>query len=170
MDLPLVKYLETPVPLEWGTLFVPAQSAKFRPFNPSLRIPILLENGQSLREADASVCWLSKMVGSKFWRIDPNLLGLIRWISWGNSFGNAFSLVHFEHSTNQRCHQGPMDLPKVVEGEALLQESAAQLDEYLQGKKFLLRSGLSYADFRVTTFLLFNDVTYPPKSEIGGDC
>jgi glutathione S-transferase len=161
----VARYLEAPVVFEWAAPFDPSYSARFRSLNPSLRLPILTENCKSLWEADAIACRLSVLVGSNFWRMDQDSPDMIRWISWGKeNFVRACDIVHFEYGTKQRYKIGPIDVAKVVEGDALFQESATQLDVHLEDNEFLLSSGLSYADFRMATFLPFNDVACLPLS------
>jgi glutathione S-transferase len=166
LALAVARHLEAPVHYEWAAPFDPAQSAKFRKLNPSLRIPILVENGKSLWEADAIACRLSMMMKSNFWRMDDELPDMIRWISWGKiNFVHGCDMVSFEYGTKQRYGIGPVDADNVVAGLALFRESAAQLDDHLCNREFLLDSGLSYADFRMATFLPFNDVMNLPLSE-----
>ena len=162
----MARHLNAPVTLEWASPFDPAQSKKFRALNPSLLIPILVENGKSLWEADAIACRLSMMVGSNFWRMDSDLPDMIRWISWGKpSFVHGCDMVHFEVGTKQRYHPGPVDQSKIKKGLELFHKSASQLNTHLQDRDFLLESGLSYADFRMATFLPFNDVAKLPLSD-----
>ena len=166
LALAVARHLKADVTLEWAAPFDPAQSAKFRPLNPSLRIPILLENGHSLWEADAIACRLSMMTQSHFWRMDEDTPEMIRWISWGkDNFVWACDMVSFEFGTKQRYGIGPVDPEKVKEGEALFHESAAQLNDHLTGRDWLLDSGLSYADFRMATFLPYNDVMGLPIAD-----
>ena len=91
---------------------------------------------------------------------------MIRWISWGKpSFVHACDMVHFEVGTKQRYGLGPLNEAKVSEGLELFHLSAAQLDAHLKGRDWLLASGVSYADFRMATFLPFNDVMRLPIAE-----
>ena len=54
------KHLNAPVSYEFAAPLAPGQAEKFKPLNPSLRVPILLEaDGSSLWEADAIACRLS---------------------------------------------------------------------------------------------------------------
>ena len=166
LALAVARHLQAPVTLEWAAPFDPAQSDKFRSLNPSLRIPILADNGKSLWEADAIACRLSMVAGSSFWRMDSDLPDMIRWISWGKAnFVHACDMVHFEYGTKQRYGIGPVDASKVAEGERMFHEAAAQLNAHMQGREFLLDSGISYADFRMATFLPFNDVTCLPLAD-----
>lgn len=153
------RFLEAPVDLVWAAPFDPSQSDFFRKLNPMLRIPILVESGKSLWEADAIACRLSQLTGSTFWRMDAELPDLIRWISWGKAnFVQACDMVNFELGTKQRYGLGPIDRAKVQEGREFFAETAAILNDHLARRAFLLDSGISYADFRMATFLPYNDV------------
>ena len=58
--------------------FAPGQAERYRPMNPSLRLPILEEDdGSSLFEADAIACRLSQLAGSEFWRTGAELPGTV---------------------------------------------------------------------------------------------
>ena len=162
----VARYLNAPVTLQWASPFDPSQSEKFRALNPTQLIPILTEDGSPLWEVDAIACRLSMMVGSNFWRMDADMPDMIRWISWGKpNFVHGCDMVSFEYGTKQRYGIGPVDPAKVKEGLVLFHKSAAQLDAHLQGREFLLESGLSYADFRMATFLPFNDVMKLPLGD-----
>lgn len=160
------RYLEAPVTYEWAAPFAPGEDVKFRPLNPSLRIPILVEGGKSLFEADAIACRLSQMVGSEFWRTGAELPDMIRWISWSrDNFMHACDMVHFERGTKQRYNLGALDEVMVARGMDRFHETAGILDAHLQRQDFLLASGLSYADFRMAAFLPFNDVAKLPLTD-----
>ena len=163
LALAAARHLRAPVECEWASPFDHDQREKFEALNPSLLIPILVEEGKPLWEADAIACRLSMMVGSNFWRMDADMPEMIRWISWGKAyFVHACDMVHFEYGTKQRYSLGPVDAAKIIEGDARFATAATQLDAHLKGKEFLLESGLSYADFRMATFLPFNDVACLP--------
>lgn len=163
----VARYLQAPVAWEWAAPFDPAQSGRFRPLNPSLRIPILTEpNRPPLWEADAIAARLCQITGSDFWRMGAEMPDMIRWISWGhNYFVRACEAVHFEYGTKQRYHLGPVDSAAVAQGMEDFRIHAAQLNSHLEGRDFLLESGLSYADFRMATFLPFNDVAGLPLGD-----
>jgi glutathione S-transferase len=125
-----------------------------------------LDGARSLWEADAIACRLAMMTGSPFWRLDEELPDMIRWISWGKAnFVLACDMVCFEFGTKQRYGLGPVDEAEVAKGEALFHESAAQLNAHLRGRAHLLGSGISYADFRMATFLPFNDAAGLPLAD-----
>ncbi|RZJ09196.1 MAG: glutathione S-transferase family protein [Rubrivivax sp.] len=160
------RHLNAPVAYEWAAPLAPGEDVKFRPLNPSLRIPILAEDGGSLWEADAIACRLSQMVGSEFWRTGPELPDMIRWISWSrDNFMHACDMVHFERGTKLRYSLGELDEGTVARGMDRFRETAGILDAHLAQQEFLLASGLSYADFRMGVFLPFNDIAKLPLAE-----
>jgi glutathione S-transferase len=162
----VARYLAAPVRLEWAAPFHPDQSGFFRRLNPSLRIPILVENGASLWEADAIACRLSQMVGSDFWRMGAEMPEMIRWISWGKeNFVRACDIVSYERGTRLRYDQGPTDPAMVARGLAQFHEAAAQLNGHLAGRDWLVGDSPSHADFRMATFLPFNDVMKLPLED-----
>ena len=146
--------------------FAPGQAETYRELNPSLSIPILEEEQGTLWEADAIACRLSRLSGTDFWRTDDaGEPDMIRWLSWGKAnFVMACDQVHFEFGTKERYRLGPVDGSKVEEGRALFHRSARILEAHLKMRSFLLDTGLSYADFRMATFLPFNDVAGLPLS------
>lgn len=160
------RHLAAPVRFEFAAPLAPGQAERFRPLNPSLRVPILAEAGGSLWEADAIACRLSQAVGSDFWRSGSELPDMVRWLSWArDNFMMACDMVHFERGTKQRYGLGAVDEALVAQGLARFHETAAILDAHLARQDWLLRSGLSYADFRMATFLPFNDVARLPLED-----
>ncbi len=159
----VARHLNAPVTYEWAAPFHPDQAARFLALNPTQRIPILLEDGQPLWETDAIACRLSQLAASDFWRQGRDLPDMIRWISWGKeTFVRACDMVHFERGTKQRYHIGPVDAAKLAEGHALFDQAAPILDAHLRQHDWLTGESPSYADFRMATFLPFNDVARLP--------
>lgn len=155
----VARYLKADVTFEFASPFAPGQAERFRPLNPNLSLPILAWPGGSLWEADAIACRLSRDVGSDFWRTGNDEPEMIRWLSWGKeNFARACDMVHFERGTKQRYHLGPIDRQLVEEGLKLFHTMAAILQAGLAGRQWLVGDRVSYADFRMATFLPFNDV------------
>jgi glutathione S-transferase len=161
------RHLNAPVSYQFAAPLAPGQADKFRPLNPSLRVPILVESdGRSLWEADAIACRLSQLVGSEFWRTGAELPDMIRWISWSrDNFMHACDMVHFERGTKLRYGLGALDEGTVARGLERFRETAAILDAHLARQDWLLASGLSYADFRMGVFLPYNDVARLPLAD-----
>jgi glutathione S-transferase len=162
----VAKYLRAPVSFEWAAPLAPGEAEKFRALNPSLRLPILVESEGSLWEADAIACRLSQMTRSELWRSGAELPDMIRWLSWARDhFTRACDVVHFERGTKLRYSLGALDEALLAQGLSDFGESATVLEAHLSRRDWLLASGLSYADFRMATFLPFNDVARLPLSD-----
>ncbi len=160
------RHLGVDLRFEWCAPFDPAHTDFFRTLNPSRRIPILQENGNTLWEADAIACRLAQIAGSDFWRMGAQMPEMIRWISWGKAnFVAACDQVHFEFGTKQRYHLGPVDQAHVAAGLASFDEHARLLDAHLAQRRWLVDDAPSYADFRMATFLPYNDVAGLPLAD-----
>ncbi|MCY0092494.1 glutathione S-transferase family protein [Hoeflea ulvae] len=159
----VARYLKAPVEFEFAAPFAPGQAERFSKLNPNLSIPILEENGATLWEADAIACRLSRSVDSDFWRRGDDEPDMIRWISWGKAhFVHACDMVHFERGTKQRYGLGPIDPAKVEEGLRQFRGATEILEAQLTGRDWLSGTSPSYADFRMATFLPFNDIARLP--------
>jgi glutathione S-transferase len=159
----VARYLDAAVTLEWAAPFHPDNAARFLALNPTQRIPILVEDGEALWEADAIACRLSQMTGADFWRQGRDQPDMIRWISWGKeTFVRACDMVQFELGTKQRYHHGQVDPALVAEGLRLFHEAAPILDHHLETRDWLTGITPSHADFRMATFLPFNAIMRLP--------
>ncbi|HKE93726.1 MAG TPA: glutathione S-transferase family protein [Povalibacter sp.] len=162
----VARYLVAPLEFEFAAPFAPGQAERYRPLNPNLSLPILVDGGKSLWEADAIACRLSRHMRSDFWRTGDDEPDMIRWLSWGKAnFMHACDMVHFERGTKQRYKLGPIDEASVAEGLRRFHSSAAILDAELAGRAWLLADEVSYADFRMAAFLPFNDVAGLPLED-----
>ena len=160
------RHLGAKIEFEFASPFAPGQPERFRPLNPNLSLPILVNSGRSLWEADAIACRLSRDVRSEFWRTGADEPELIRWLSWGKeNFVRACDIVHFERGTKQRYELGPINQQLVEEGLGRFRTATAILEAELSGREWLLGSVLSYADFRMATFLPFNDAAKLPLDD-----
>ena len=159
----VAQYLDAPVEFEFAAPFAEGQAARFSKLNPDLSIPILEEDGATLWEADAIACRLSRSMGSNFWRTGDDEPDMIRWISWGKAnFVHACDMVHFERGTKQRYGIGPVDEGNVEDGLQRFLAARAILEAHLSSREWLSGDAPSYADFRMATFLPFNDVAKLP--------
>lgn len=159
----VAKYLSADIEFEFAAPLAPGNAGKFRHLNPNLRLPILLVPEGSVWEADAIACRLAREQGHPFWRSGSGEPEMIQWLSWGKeNFVRACDMVHFERGTKQRYGIGPVDDAAVSAGLSLFEESAALLDAALEHRAWLLGDEVSYADFRMATFLPFNDAAHLP--------
>jgi glutathione S-transferase len=162
----VARYLDAPVTLEWASPFHPDHADRFLKLNPNQSIPILVEDGQPLWEADAIACRLSQLTGSDFWRQGRDQPDMIRWISWGKeNFVRACDMVQFELGTKRRYGIGPTDPALVAEGLRRFHAAAAVLDRQLDGRDWLTGTTPSHADFRMASFLPYNDIMHLPLAQ-----
>ena len=149
------RQLQAPVVFEFAAPLAPGQAERYRPLNPALRLPILvLGDGRSVWEADAIACLLSREAGSSFWRQGEAEPAMIQWISWGKeNFVRACEIVQFEYVTKQRYALGAVDVREVERGLEMFARTAALLDAELSTRPWVLGGELSYADFRMASFL-----------------
>jgi glutathione S-transferase len=162
----VARFLSATVEFEFAAPFAPGQADRYRPLNPNLSLPILVEGAKSLWEADAIACRLSRHMRSDFWRTGDDEPDMIRWISWAKAnFMHACDMVHFERGTKQRYALGSIDPVQVEEGLRRFRTSAAILESELAERTWLLGEEVSYADFRMAAFLPFNDVARLPLED-----
>ena len=162
----VARYLDAPVDYAFAAPLAPGQADRYRHLHPGLRVPILEDTGDGLWEADAIACRLSQLVGSDFWRGGAAQPDMIRWISWGKeTFVRACDMVHFERGTKQRYGIGPVDAGLVAEGLGMFHDAAPLLDAHLAGRDWLCGNSPSHADFRMASFLPFNDVAGLPVGD-----
>lgn len=167
----VARHLAAEVEFEFASPFAPGQAERFRPLNPNLSLPILVEAGKSLWEADAIACRLSRKVQSDFWRMGDDEPDMVRWISWGKeNFVRACDMVQFERGTKQRYGLGPIDQQLVEEGLSRFRTAAAILDMELSGRNWLVGEAVSHADFRMASFLPFNDAARLPLGDYPNIC
>ena len=160
------RYLKADVTFEFASPMAPGAADVYRVLNPNLTLPILVGSGWSLWETDAIACRLSRATGSDFWRGGDDEPDMIRWISWGKErFAYACDMVHFERGTKQRYGLGPIDQALVEEGFRQFHRAAAVLEPELLGRDWMVGTSISYADFRMATFLPFNDAAGLPLDD-----
>lgn len=162
----VARYLGAKIEFEFASPFAPGQAERYRPLNPNLSLPILVYGGKSLWEADAIACRLSRDAYSNFWRTGDDEPEMIRWLSWGKEqFAFACDTVHFERGTKQRYGIGPIDQARVEEGLRHFRTATAILEAVLSERDWLVGNSVSYADFRMATFLPFNEAARLPLDD-----
>ncbi|MGT2443546.1 glutathione S-transferase family protein [Ensifer adhaerens] len=160
------RFLKAEVAFEYAEPLAPGQADRYRPLNPNLLLPILERPGRALWEADAIACFLSRQVGSNLWRRDDDEPEMVRWISWGKeNFVKACDMVHWERGTKLRYGIGACDEAMVEEGMNAFHKAARLLDAELSAHAWLVGEAVSYADFRMATFLPYNDVARLPLAD-----
>lgn len=159
----VARFLKTDIEFEFAEPMALGQSERYLPLNPNLLLPILERPGRTLWESDAIACWLSRHAGSNFWRTDDEEPEMIRWISWAKeNFVKSCDEVHWERGTKLRYGIGKRDERMVEEGLRRFHKAAAILECELSDRLWLLGETISFADFRMATFLPFNDAARLP--------
>lgn len=162
----VARYLQAEVAFEFAEPMAPGQTERFRSLNPNLLLPILERSLRSLWEADAIACYLSRHAGSNFWRTDDDEPEMIRWISWGKeNFVKACDMVHWERGTKLRYGIGACDEAMVEEGMKAFHKAARLLEDELADRTWLVGNTVSFADFRMATFLPYNDAARLPLAD-----
>lgn len=160
------RFIKVPITIESAAPLAPGQDAKFRSLNPNLLLPILDEGHRTLWECDAVICRLSMMIGSDFWPTDDRLPELIRWISWGKeNFVRGCDMVQFELGTKRRYNLGQVDNSAIDRGTELFHTAAGLLEAELERRDWLVGDQPTYADFRMATFLPFNNIMHLPLEQ-----
>lgn len=167
----VARYLDAKIEFEFASPFAPGQAERYRPLNPNLSLPILAGSGKSLWEADAIACRLSRDAHSDLWRTGDDEPDMIRWLSWGKqNFVRACDVVHFERGTKQRYGFGPINHDSVEEGLTQFRAAAMTLEAELSEREWLVGDSVSYADFRMATFLPYNDAARLPLDDYPSIC
>lgn len=157
------RFLKAEVELAFATPQAAGERARYEALNPNLLLPILEHPGRPLWETDAIACYLSRQTGSSFWRRDDDEPEMIRWVSWGKeNFVRACDMVHWERGTKLRYGIGRCDEAMVEEGLKAFHKAAGILEAELSGRAWLVGDTVSFADFRMATFLPFNDAARLP--------
>lgn len=162
----VARTLKADVEFEFASPMAPGQAERYRSLNPNLSLPILAGPAGSLWEADAIACRLSRDARSDFWRSGDDEPEMIRWLSWGKeNFVRACDTVHFERGTKQRYGLGSIDPEKIGDGLGQFRTAAAILEAELVDRQWLVGTSVCYADFRMATYLPFNDVAGLPLDD-----
>jgi glutathione S-transferase len=159
----IARYLKSPVDFVAAEPQNPANKEAFKSLNPNCLVPVLEENGKTLWEADAIACRLSAIAKSNFWRVGEEQPEMIRWISWATHHLNraADPLYFFRVVWPTFMNEAPPQ-DKLDEGLRDFLRHAPVLDDYLANRKWLVDDHVSYADFRVATFLPFAEKAQIP--------
>jgi glutathione S-transferase len=152
----VAKHLKSPVKFIRAAPRNPANEDAFRPTNPNTLVPVLVENGNSLWETDAIACRLSQISGTDFFAVGDLLPETLRWISWAtHHFTRAGDAFYFENLIVPKYMPRPPNTALLENAAEDFHLFAPVLDDFLQGRTWLIDNRLTYADFRVATCLPF---------------
>jgi len=158
----VARHLKAPVEYQRSRPCDPAQAGIFKPLNPNLLCPILVEGARSTWETDAVACRLSQMVESSFWPWGDGLVDLVKWLSWSaHHLNRAAGDLYFFRVARPSWSDEQADPAVLAALEADVRSHAQVLDEALAGRRWLVGDRLSYADFRVACVLPFERANLP---------
>ena len=162
----VARHLKSPVEFIAAEPQHPAHKEAFKALNPNALVPVLEENGKTLWEADAIACRLSAIAQSDFWRLGDAQPEMIRWISWSTHHLNrAADPLYFFRVVWPTFMKAAPPQEKLDEGLKNFVQHAAVLNHTLADRKWLVDDHVSYADFRVATFLPFAEKAEIPIAD-----
>ena len=166
LSVATAKYLNSPVSYIKADPQNPANKKNFKALNPNALVPVFEENGATLWEADAIACRLSAIAKSNFWRVGDAQPEMIRWISWATHHLNrAADPLYFFRVVWPTFMKTAPPQNEIDKGEKDFRRHARVLEGYLHDRHWLVGDEISYADFRVGTFLPYADAAAIPLSE-----
>jgi len=124
--------------------------------NPNHKVPTLVDGDFVLWESAAIMLYLvSKKPGTTLWSEDPRVQADIhRWLFWNvANWSPACGIFIFEHLVKKFTNQGPPDPSEIERGAGLFHRFATVLDDYLQGRVWLVGNTVTLADYAVAATL-----------------
>jgi glutathione S-transferase len=160
------KYLDAPVDyvridLGRNDHYTPAFSA----LNPNRRVPVLeLDDGGSITESNAIMCYLAHQAGSALWPADDaRKIEIVGWLSWNSEhFTRHGGELYFQHIIMPHFALGAPDPQVTEEATGSWRKSAAILNAHLSGRDWLVGNSLTVADFAVAAALPYADESQIP--------
>ena len=150
------KYLEASVDYIPASPRHPAHIEAFRTINPNGLVPVLVEDGISLWEADAITFRLAQLFRPDFWPGHPDAAHVTMWVSWSALHLNRPGSAFYFHRLVRPQFSDQEPSAEYMEEEMLsFREGARILDGFLAGRDWLVGKAPTYADFRAATLLPF---------------
>lgn len=133
--------------------------------NPNHKVPTLVDGDFVLWESGAIMVYLASLKpGTSLWSSEPRVQADInRWLFWhAANWGPACSIFIYEHLVKKLTGQGPPDPAELGKGEEQFHRFATVLDDYLQGRAWLVGENVTLADYAVGSMLdLAGTAHYP---------
>lgn len=152
----VAKHLGAPVDYIPASPRHPAHTEAFRPINPNRLVPVLVENGRSLWEADAIAFRLAQLCQPDFWPGHARAAEITMWVSWSTLHLNRPGSAFYFHRLVRPQFSDEEPSAEFMAGEMRqFREGAGILNDYLAGRDWLVGKGPTYADFRAATLFPF---------------
>ncbi len=150
------KYLNAPVDYIPASPRHPAHTEAFRPINPNCLVPVLVEDGVSLWEADAIAFRLAQLTRPDFWPGHPDAAHVTMWVSWSALHLNRPGSSFYFHRLVRPQFSDQEPSAEFMDSEMRqFREGAGILNEYLSGRDWLVGKAPTYADFRAACLFPF---------------
>lgn len=163
----VAKYLRSPV--EYAYLDLGRgehKTPEYLALNPNGKVPTLVDGTHVLWEADAIMCHLAARSDSDLWPQDDRQIEVLRWLSWaGQEFNRAAGELYFEYIIKPRFRLGAPDVEAVARSQDTFRRLAAILDDHLQGRRWLVGTTLTVADFALAITLPYAEAAHLPLAE-----
>jgi glutathione S-transferase len=137
--------------------------------NPNGKIPALEDGDVKLWEAHAIMCYLAYKAGSDLWpKSDLEKIDLIRWLNWDTAhFSRHAGRLFFERVIKPHFGIGEPNPTEIQDATGYFKQFAAVLNEHLKGRKYILGSHLTVADFALGAFLPHAKEAQMPLDDCG---
>jgi len=155
-----------PVNLPGGGQMTP----EFIKLNPNHKIPTLVDGDFSLWESGAIMLYLAQQApASKLIPDDAKLKAqMAQWMFWKSAhFGPACGVFTFENLVKPMLGMGDPDPAALEKGSEDFHRYFGVLNDYLQGKNFIVGGALTVADFSVATWLVHAEAAKFPMENYG---
>jgi glutathione S-transferase len=163
----LVKYLK--MPMDFAYLELGKGEHKkpdYLAINPNGKVPTLVDGDKVLWEADAILCYLARKAGSNLWPGDDRQAEVISWFSWNSQhFIQSGGALYFEFVIKARFNIGAPDAATVEKSLKAFRSQARILNNYLNGRDWLVGDQLTVADFSVAVTLPYAAKAQMPIDE-----
>ena len=140
-------------PIELGSQPGDTETDEFGCLNPMRKVPVLVDDDKAIWESNTILRYLVNQYGSGSWTPgDAYQRSLAeRWMDWSQSqFQPAFNDVFWGY---YRTPENLRDMDAVNRNRLVCEACFVQLDDQLDGKRFLLGEELSLADITTGVFL-----------------
>ena len=149
------------IPLETQIVNLPAGEQRkpdYLKLNPSGRTPTLIDGDLILPESNAIMQYVAAKAGNNsMWPKDDKARAQINaWQCWQlDHWNRGCNLLIWENMLKKLLNAGNPNPAEVKRGEELFNTYATELNNYLQGRDYLLGKNLTLADFAVAAPLEF---------------
>lgn len=120
----------------------------FEGLNPNAKVPVLVEGGRSLWEANAIMCRLAQIAGHNLWPDGERQAEVIRWLGWdAANFTYHGATLYFENLIRPNIGLGLPNADEIGKATEGFRAAATLLDRHLCGSRWAAGDVPTIADF-----------------------